>query len=62
MTENIKQVYSLVDCLGDLGGLIEIIIFMATMFNSPISYHSYILKVVSKLFVAKTKKADMFKK
>jgi hypothetical protein len=57
-----REVYTLVDCLGDLGGLFEIIVvFVATLYR-PYSYHSYILKIIKRLFVAKTKKDDMFKK
>tara|TARA_B110000285_G_C15075134_1_gene590288 strand:- start:688 stop:855 length:168 start_codon:yes stop_codon:yes gene_type:complete len=48
--------------MGDLGGVIEIILFLAGSFMKPISYHSYILNVVKKLFVAKTKQTGMFKK
>ena len=57
-----REVYSLVDCLGDLGGLFEIIVVFVAAFYKPFSYHSYILNVIKKLFVAKTKQTDMFKK
>ena len=43
---NIKEVYTFVDCLSDLGGLIEIIMVFAYMVMNPISYHSYILKAI----------------
>ena len=58
--ENYRDVYSLVDCLGDLGGLIEIILVMAATLIQPMSYHSYILNVIKRVFVAKTKSSDMF--
>ena len=56
-----RSVYSLVDCLGDLGGLVEIIYFLTCVMLSPISYHSYILKATSKLFTARTKHDKYFK-
>jgi len=53
-------VYTLVDLLGDLGGLVEII-FVGSMFlMNPITYHSYILKMIRNLFVAKTKDLSLF--
>jgi hypothetical protein len=55
-----KEVYTLVDCLGDLGGLIEIIMKIACFIITPIAYHSYVLKTISKLFVARTKDSSLF--
>ena len=43
---NIKDVYNLVDCLSDLGGLIEIIMAFASMIIYPIAYHSFLLKAI----------------
>ena len=43
---NIKDVYTLIDCLSDLGGLIEIITFFSFTIMNPISYHSYLLKAI----------------
>ena len=57
-----KDVYTLVDCLGDLGGLIEIIFFVAMTTMKPIALHSYTLKMIEKLFFAKTKDSTLFKK
>jgi hypothetical protein len=54
-------VYSLIDYLGDLGGLIEIIYFFCVALLRPISYHSYILKATKKLFTARTRHSNLFK-
>ena len=48
-----KEVYTLIDCLGDLGGLIEIIYFTSCLLIKPISYHSFILKAISKLYIVR---------
>jgi hypothetical protein len=52
----------LVDCLGDLGGLIEIIFFCAMTAMKPISLHSYTLVMIKKLFIARTNDRTLFKK
>jgi len=57
-----KSVYTLVDCLGDLGGLIEIIFYFGMVTMRPISFHSYTLKMLKKLFFAKTEDSSLFKK
>jgi hypothetical protein len=41
-----KSVYTIVDCLSDLGGLAEIIMVMTGILMNPIQYHSYILKAI----------------
>lgn len=59
--KHIKQVYSLVDCLGDLGGLIEIILVGGAFFVRPIAFHSFILNSIKKLYTVKTKKTNLFR-
>ena len=51
----------MVDCLGDLGGLIDIIIGFAALLIHPITYHSYILNVIKKMFYVHTTKTGLFK-
>ena len=41
-----KEVYSMVDFFGDIGGHVEIIMFIACSIIQPISYHSYLLKTM----------------
>ena len=55
-----KEVYTLVDTLGDIGGLVEIILALAGLIVTPIAYHSYVLKSISKLYTAKTKDSTLF--
>ena len=56
-----KDLYNFVDYLGDLGGLIEIIFFLAAFIIRPISRHSYFLKIISKLFFTKTSDDSLLK-
>ena len=53
--------YTLVDCLGDLGGLIEIIFFAAMTTMKPISLHSYTLTMIKRLYIARTSDKSIFK-
>ena len=41
-----KSVYTVVDCLSDLGGLFEIILVATAILIAPVQYHSYILKAI----------------
>ena len=51
---------TVVDVLGDIGGLVEIIFFTAFALFKPISYHSYVLKLTQKLFSARTINSELF--
>ena len=49
-----KSGYDIIDLLGDLGGVLEIFIFVFGVFMYPVSRHSYVLEMISRLFMAKT--------
>ena len=55
-----REVYNLLDLMGDLGGIIEVLIFGCSFFVTPISEHSFILKALKKLFLAKTVHKELF--
>ena len=57
-----RRVYSIFDFLGDLGGVIEIILLVFGMFLLPIAKHSFILKATKKLYLARTKEESIFEK
>ena len=48
--------------LGDLGGVIEFLVFISNLILMPIAEYSYNLKALEKLFVAKTQDNSLFKK
>lgn len=50
------------DILGDLGGVIEILMIVLGTFLYPISEHSFILKALQKLYLARTKDAKLLYK
>jgi hypothetical protein len=50
------------DLIGEMGGVIEIIVIIFGVIIYPISKQSFILKATSKLFKARTTDDDIFKK
>ena len=52
--------YCLIDLLGDLGGVTEVIMLMFGFFLYPISEHSYVMRATSRMFLAKTKDNKLF--
>jgi hypothetical protein len=50
------------DILGDLGGVIEILMIVLGTFLYPISEHSFILKALSKLYMARTRDGQLLHK
>jgi hypothetical protein len=57
-----RELYNLLDFIGDLGGVFEILVSFFSFFIMPISEHSFILKALSKLFLARTSDAKLFVK
>ena len=49
-----RESYDITDLIGDLGGVLEVLISFIGLFLFPISEHSYGLKVLEKLFLART--------
>jgi len=50
----------LLDLLGDLGGVTEIVMLSFGFLMYPLSEHSFILKAAKKLFLARTNDHEMF--
>ena len=57
-----RKVYALFDILGDLGGVIEVIMIVFGFIFFPISEHSYIIRASKKLFYARTQDENLFRK
>ena len=51
---HITKSFTLFNALGHLGGVIEIFIFVFSFIVCPFSHHSYKLKALEKLFLART--------
>ena len=60
--EHSRAVYNFLDLLGDLGGLTEVFMLIVGFFVAPISEHNFIMKAARRLFIAKTKRDDLFLK
>lgn len=55
-----RKIYSSIDLLGDLGGVIEIIMISFGFIFFPISQHSYNLEATKRLFLANTSDDNLF--
>lgn len=51
---HIRYIYSLLDILGDLGGVTEVIMILFGFFLYPIAEHSFILQALRRLYKART--------
>lgn len=49
-----REVYNVMDLLGDLGGVVEVLMIIFGFFLFPISEFSFITSVTQKLFYART--------
>ena len=57
-----REVYTIIDALGDLGGIIEITIIVFGIVFLPISRHSFYLKASRFMFFARSKDSNLFVK
>ena len=51
----------MIEVLGDVGGVVEIILVFFSFLIVPISTHSFYIKAINKFFVAYTKDSKIFK-
>jgi hypothetical protein len=57
-----RKVYNLLDLIGALGGVLEIIVSVLGFFFLPISSHMFTLKALEKLFLARSHDNQVFVK
>ena len=50
------------DLIGDLGGVLEVIMVCFGFIIYPVSEHSYVLTALNKLFLVRTSSPSLFKK
>jgi hypothetical protein len=55
-----RMIYGLIDLLGDLGGVLEIVLLVTGFFLNNIAEHSFYTNSISKLYMANTKDTKMF--
>ena len=56
LTENIysRKVFHILDYLSNIGGIIEVLTSVASVFINPIAYHNFLLHAISSLFLLKS--------
>ena len=58
--EHTREAYDVTDLIGDLGGVLEVMISFIGIFLFPISRHSFSLKILEKLFLARSNDKKIF--
>ena len=59
---HMREVYTLIDALGDIGGIIEIIFIVFGSIFLPIARHSFYLKASRFMYFARSRNSTLFKK
>ena len=59
---HVRYIYGMLDVLGDLGGVTEVIMLLFGFFLYPIAEHSFILQALRRLYKARTTQDQLFKK
>ena len=49
-----REVYNILDLIGDLGGVFDILVRFFAIFISPVAEFLFTTKAISKLFLART--------
>lgn len=55
-----RRVYGYFDLLGDLGGVLEMVLVFFGFFINPVAEHSFIFKATNKLYLARTNTPGVF--
>ena len=61
LIEHSREVYNILDLIGDLGGVLEVFSLIFGLFVAPIAEHSFTMRAMRKLFLAKTKDRGLFR-
>lgn len=59
-TKHKRTQYNLIDILGDVGGVLELLIFIFGVVMYPWSEFSFLTKALQRLYLARTKKESLF--
>jgi hypothetical protein len=55
-----RTTYNLLDLMSDLGGVMELFLLIVGYFIAPVSEHSFIMKAIRMVYMAKTKDTKIF--
>ena len=53
MIEHEREIYGILNLMGDIGGIHDISIFALSLFLIPLARHSFNLKAISKMYLIK---------
>lgn len=54
-TDNERNVYNLMNFIGDIGGVVDVILLVLGIFINPFQEHSFVMKALKKLYLVKSK-------
>lgn len=57
-----RKIYTLIELIGEVGGVMEVFMYLFALFLNGISEHSFYMKAIKSIFVVKTKESKIFKK
>lgn len=60
LTKNERSVYNLINFIGDIGGVVDVILVAIGIFINPFQEHSLTITALKKLFLVKTKMKSPF--
>ena len=60
--EHTRQIYNLLDLASDFGGVLSVVATAATILLAAISEHSFIVRALQNLYVAKTPNHKLFRR
>lgn len=60
--KHVRQVYNILDLLGDLGGVLECFLILFGILLFPIAEFSFYLKIAKRLYFARTRDDNLFPK
>ena len=55
-----RYIYSILDCLGDIGGVLEVLFVTIGLLIYPISEHKFLLNAIKKLYLASSSDKSLF--
>ena len=55
-----RHVYGFLEVIGDLGGVLEVVLAFFSWILIPVAEHKFILKALKKLYLVKTSDSELF--
>ena len=55
-----REVYNVLSLIGDIGGVLEMVMLLFIFFMTPISEYSFNMKAIQNLYLARSKVSSLF--